>query len=185
MLLQTFDTEEFFADGVFSIPRRSGWMSSEGAKDRWYQVGLSTAAARNFSRQARLVRARCRNCGAAARLDCRSRNRLPAKRPRTVQGHRNGQSNHHTTSKPKPSYRTTNAIGWTERLRQGWGSRCVAVEGVSSCRLRIDRPDRCSNEGDPDDAVAPAQVRRRDRMPMQLDGSATLSPPAGQRLRRL
>src|SRR5438270_6213559 len=78
MLLQTFDTEEFFADGVFSIPRRSGWMSSEGAKDRWYQVGLSTAAARNFSRQARLVRARCRNCGAGARLDWRSRNRLPA-----------------------------------------------------------------------------------------------------------
>src|SRR5205085_4508138 len=65
MLLQTFDTEEFLADGVFSIPRRSGRTSSEGAKDRRCQVGLSAATARNFSRQAPLVSARCRYCGAA------------------------------------------------------------------------------------------------------------------------
>ncbi len=54
MLLQTFDTEEFLADGVFGIPRGSGWTSSEGAKDRRYQVGLSAAAARILSRAPRL-----------------------------------------------------------------------------------------------------------------------------------
>src|SRR5207248_297495 len=61
MPLQTFDTEEFLANGILSIPRRSSWTSSESAKDRRYQVGLSAAAARDFSRQARLANARCRN----------------------------------------------------------------------------------------------------------------------------
>src|SRR5437660_10856620 len=50
MLLQPFDTEELLADGVFSIPRGSGWTSSEGAEDRRYQVGLSAAAARILRR---------------------------------------------------------------------------------------------------------------------------------------
>ena len=50
MLLQTFDAEEFLADGIFGIPRGSGWMSSEGAEDRRYQVGLSAAAARILRR---------------------------------------------------------------------------------------------------------------------------------------
>lgn len=71
MLLQTFDTEEFLADGVFSIPRGSGWMSSEGTKDRRYQVCLSAATTRNFSHQARLVSAIC--AGIAVRAECATR----------------------------------------------------------------------------------------------------------------
>lgn len=54
MLLQTLDAEKLLADGVFTIPRRRGWMSSERAKDREDQVGLSSAAARIFSDAPRL-----------------------------------------------------------------------------------------------------------------------------------
>jgi hypothetical protein len=50
MLLQSFDAEEFLADGIFGIPRGSGWTSSEGVEDRRYQVGLSAAAARTLRR---------------------------------------------------------------------------------------------------------------------------------------
>src|SRR5438128_1208605 len=78
MLLQTFDAEKFLVDGIFSLPRGSGWTSSEGAKDRRYQVGLSAADARILSRALRLVSARCRNCGAAARLDYASRKSAPS-----------------------------------------------------------------------------------------------------------
>ena len=66
MLLQTFDAEEFLADGVFGIPRGSGWTSSEGAKDRRYQVGLSAPGTRILSRAHRLANPRCRNRGAGA-----------------------------------------------------------------------------------------------------------------------
>src|SRR5947209_4650322 len=68
MLLQTFDAEEFLADGVFGLPRGGGWTWPEGAKDRRYQVGLSAAGARIVSRAHRWANARCRNCGAAAPL---------------------------------------------------------------------------------------------------------------------
>ena len=50
MFLQTLGAEELLADGVFSIPRGRGWVSSEDAKDREDQVGLSSAAARILSR---------------------------------------------------------------------------------------------------------------------------------------
>jgi hypothetical protein len=84
MPFQTFDTEEFLANGVFSIPRGSDWTWSEGAKDRRYQVGLSAAGPRSLSRAPHLGKCEMPElqCGRTPRLPP-SWNRLRAKRPRS------------------------------------------------------------------------------------------------------
>ena len=48
MLLETLDTEEFLADGLFVIPRRRPRHAPEGAKNRRFQYGLSAPQMRGM-----------------------------------------------------------------------------------------------------------------------------------------